>query len=72
VRNFPDHPLVRRSAGCPICDGPKQSGCVWCWECHNTTQLAEDHSVREDAEDQLDLVEAQLQDIEDARMRIFL
>ena len=28
-----DHPRVRASCICPLCDGPKDAGLVTCWRC---------------------------------------
>ncbi len=37
--NLIDHPLVRASATCPICEGPKDSGLVICWPCYRKTNM---------------------------------
>ena len=58
-----DHPLLRRTHICPICQGNKSIGCVWCWGCHNVIQ-ASDEETRNDAEEKLDRAEATLQAFE--------
>jgi hypothetical protein len=58
-----DHPLLRRESRCPICGDTKSAGLVWCWPCHNETQLGPD-DAREAAEDKLDAAEEKLEERE--------
>jgi hypothetical protein len=34
-----DHPRVRASCTCPLCDGPKDAGLVTCWSCYRGHNL---------------------------------
>lgn len=34
-----DHPLVRASNSCPLCNGPKPVGLVACWPCYHETNM---------------------------------
>jgi hypothetical protein len=36
-----DHPLVRASLICPLCDGAKGAGLVACWPCFRSSGLKE-------------------------------
>lgn len=34
-----DHPLVRQSTTCPLCQGHKDTGLVACWPCYHDCGL---------------------------------
>ncbi len=52
-----DHPRVRASLTCPLCDSAKDQGLVACWPCYRTSELGYGNP---DAERLIDDVEREL------------
>ena len=60
-----DHPLLRGEITCPICEGSKSIGTLWCWPCHNWIQRGSDQD-RERAENTIDASENRLEALNEA------